>query len=124
VAYLHLPGISTYSAAKAGAAGFTECLRRELADTPLSTLHVVTGGIDTDMLDTAKGDLDATYARAQSWDDHTPEQWAEKIVGAIEADDEILDPRGKAALGRLASHLPPFVLDKLSERAFNRVGDA
>jgi hypothetical protein len=43
---------------------------------------------------------------------------------AIEADDEILDPRGKAALGKLASHLPPFVLDTLSERAFNRVGDA
>lgn len=120
VGYVHLPGVSTYSAAKAGVAGFTECLRRELADTPLSTLHVVTGGIDTGMLDAAKAELGDAYARAQSWDQHTPDDWAERIVDAIVRDADVLGPGGKAALGKLASHLPPFVLDTFSKRLFKR----
>ena len=120
VGYVHFPGVSTYSAAKAGVSGFTESLRRELADTPLSTLHVVTGGIDTDMLDAAKDGLRDQLPGADGWDQQTPEEWAEKIVEAILADDTTLGPGGKSALGKLASHLPSFVLDTVTGRAFER----
>ncbi|MGI8779125.1 MAG: SDR family NAD(P)-dependent oxidoreductase [Solirubrobacteraceae bacterium] len=119
VAYLHVPGVTTYSAAKAGLSGFAECLRRELADTPVSTLHVVTGGIDTDMLDTAKAELERHYDTS-TWTQYEPGDWAEKVVSAIEADDDVLGPGGKAAIGKLAAHLPPAVLDTLSGKAFDR----
>ena len=120
VGYVHFPGVSTYSAAKAGVSGFTESLRRELAATPLSTLHVVTGGIDTDMLDAAKDGLRDQLPGADGWDQQTPGEWAEKIVEAIVADHHTLGPGGKSALGKLASHLPSFVLDTVTGRAFER----
>jgi short-subunit dehydrogenase len=120
VAYAHFPGVTTYAAAKAGVSGFTESLHRELAGTPVSTLHVVTGGIDTDMLDAAKGDLRDQLPGADSWVQHTPDEWAEEIVKAILSDDRTLGPGGKSALAKLASHLPPFVLDTVTRRAFER----
>jgi short-subunit dehydrogenase len=120
VGYVHFPGVSTYSAAKAGVAGFTECLRRELADSPVSTLHVVTGGIDTDMLDAAKQGLAGQVPGTDGWDQHTPAEWADKIVQAIVDDDHTLGPGGKSALAKLASHLPPVVLDTVAKRSFAR----
>ena len=119
VGYLHRPGVTTYSAAKSGLAGFAECLPRELAETDLTTLHVVTGGIDTDMLDQAKRDLE-DHVSTSGWDQHTPDEWADRIVAAIESGDEILGPGGKAAVGKLATHMPPFVLDAVAGRAFSR----
>jgi short-subunit dehydrogenase len=120
VGYVHFPGVTTYSAAKAGVAGFTESLRRELADAPVSTLHVVTGGIDTDMLDAAKRGLEGQVPGTAGWDQHTPEEWADRIVAAIEAGDHTLGPGGRSALAKLASHLPPVVLDTVAKRAFER----
>lgn len=120
IGYVHFPGVTTYSASKSGLSGFTESLRRELAETPVSTLHVVTGGIDTDMLDDAKRTLDPNFGDTSNWDQYTPEEWADKVVEAISDDDEVLGPGGKSALGKLASHLPKAVLDTLSSRAFHR----
>ena len=118
--YVHFPGVSTYSAAKSGVSGFTESLRRELAHTPLSTLHVITGGIDTDMLDEAKDALRDQFPGADGWDQQTPEQWADKIVDAIVKDKDTLGPGGKSAIAKLTTHLPSFVLDTIAERGFTR----
>src|SRR5688500_2884636 len=118
VGYVHFPGVSTYSAAKAGVSGFTESLRRELADTPVSTLHVVTGGISTDMLDEAKDSLREQFPGADNWDQQTPDEWADKIVDAIVKDKDVLGPGGKSAFAKLTTHLPSFVLDTIAERGF------
>ncbi len=120
VGYVHFPGVSTYSAAKSGVSGFTESLRRELADTPLSTLHIVTGGIDTEMLDEAKDQLRDQFPGADNWDQHTADEWADTIVKAIESDKHTLGPGGKSAIAKLTTHLPSFVLDTIAERGFNR----
>ena len=64
VAYANFPAVTTYAASKAGISGFAEALRRELAPTPLTTLHIVTGGIDTDMLDETKAQLEPHFAGA------------------------------------------------------------
>jgi NAD(P)-dependent dehydrogenase (short-subunit alcohol dehydrogenase family) len=120
VGYVHFPAVSTYSASKAGVAGFAESLRRELAPTPVTTLHVVTGGIDTDMLDETKAQLSEHFGSTDGWDQHSPQEWGARIVKAIADDDEVLGPGGKAALGKLASHLPKAVLDTVVARAFER----
>jgi short-subunit dehydrogenase len=119
VGYLHFPGVTTYSAAKSGVAGFAESLRRELAETDLTTLHVITGGIETDMLGTAMEDLQR-HVSTSGWEQHTPEEWAGEIVSAIASDRHTLGPGGKAALGKLATHMPSFVLDTVASRAFSR----
>jgi short-subunit dehydrogenase len=120
VAYANFPAVTTYAASKAGISGFAEALRRELAPTPVTTLHIVTGGIDTDMLDATKAQLEPHFPGADSWDQHPPDEWAQKIVSAIASDDPVRGPGGKAALGKLASHLPRQVLDTFVARAFDR----
>lgn len=120
VGYVFFPGVTTYAASKSGLSGFTESLRREVADTPVTTLHVVTGGIETDMLDDAKRTLDPNFGGTSNWDQYTPEEWAQKVVKAIADDDEVLGPGGKSAVGKLASHLPKAVLDTLTAGAFER----
>lgn len=119
IAYLHFPGVSTYSASKSALSGFTEALRRELHDTPVSVLHVVTGGIDTDMMDQVKQELDGHYD-TDGWEQYTPDEWAERILEAIESDSETLGPGGKSAIGKLASHLPSWVLDRTASQSFDR----
>jgi short-subunit dehydrogenase len=119
IAYLHFPAVSTYSASKAGLSGFTEALRRELRDTPVSVLHVVSGGIETEMMDQVKQQLDGHY-KTGGWEQFTPAEWAERIVDAIESDSHTLGPGGKSALGKLASHLPSWVLDTTADQSFER----
>jgi len=49
----------------------------------------------------------------------SPEDWATKIVGAIESDKGVLDPGGSERLAKLASRGPGFLLD-LVARSFSR----
>jgi short-subunit dehydrogenase len=117
--YAHFPAASTYAASKAGVVALTESLRRELAGTGVSAMHVVTPGVKTDMLDATR----ATYGRyidTSDWDEVAPEEWASRIVRAVERDDAILGPGGKTALAKLASRGPAFVLDAVSSRMFSR----
>lgn len=117
--YAYFPAASTYAASKAGVVAFTESLRRELKDTGVSTLHLVTGGVDTEMLDTTE----ATYGRhidTSDWDSVPASEWAEKVVGAIRDDRTVLGPGGKTALAKLASRGPGFLVDRISDRMFSR----
>lgn len=119
VAYFHFPGISTYSASKAGVSAFTECLRRELKGTGVSTLEIVTGGVDTKMLRGAADRLEA-HADPSGWQWMKPEEWARRIVDAIEQDKQTLQPPGRSRLGKALSSAPAFVLDAVSARGFKR----
>jgi short-subunit dehydrogenase len=117
--YAAFPGASTYAASKAGVVALSESLRRELRGTGVDVLHVVTPGVDTDMLDATE----AVYGRhmdTSGWEKVAPEEWAEKIVAAVEAGDHILGPGGKTAVAKLASRGPAFLLDAFSARAFSR----
>ena len=119
VAYVHFPGLSTYAASKAGVTAFTECLRRELEDTGVNTLEIVTGGVDTEMLQGAAEDLDE-HTDPSGWQWMEPDDWAAQIADAIEQDKQTLQPPGKARIGKTMASLPAFVLDTLSERGFER----
>jgi short-subunit dehydrogenase len=117
--YAAFPGASTYAAAKHGVVGFSESLRRELAGTGVSVLHLVTPGVKT-----AMGDATAeTYGRhfdTSGWDWVEPEAWAAKVVQAIRDDAAILDPPAKLRVAKLLSRGPAAGLDRLSARMFSR----
>ena len=117
--YAWFPAASTYAASKAGVVAFTEALRRELDGTGVSAMHLVTPGVKTDMLDATRASY-GRYMDTSGWDEVTPEEWASRIVRAIERDDSVLGPGGKTALAKLASRGPAFLLDALSSRMFSR----
>ena len=75
--YAWFPAASTYAAAKAGVVAFSESLRRELDGTGVSVLHLVTPGVDTDMLDATK-EVYGRHLDTSSWDQVEPEEWAEQ----------------------------------------------
>ena len=117
--YAWFPAASTYAAAKTGVVAFSESLRRELRGTGVGVLHLVTPGVDTDMLDATR-QVYGRHMKASAWDDQSPEEWAAKAVRAIERDDHVLGPGGRLALAKLASRGPAALLDVISSRSFSR----
>lgn len=117
--YAWFPAASTYAAGKTGVVAFSESLRRELKGTGVDVLHLVTPGIDTDMLDDTKK-VYGDHMDADAWPDQSPDEWAAKVVRAIERDDHVLGPGGKLAFAKLASRGPAALLDAISGRMFTR----
>jgi short-subunit dehydrogenase len=117
--YAYFPATSTYAAAKAGVVAFSEALRRELAGTGVSVLHLVTPGVDTGMGD-ATLEVWGRHMDTSNWDMQPADEWAAKVVKAIRDDDAILGPGGRLAIAKLASRGPARLLDALSARMFER----
>jgi short-subunit dehydrogenase len=116
IGHAPFPGASTYAASKSGLVGFTQSLRRELEDTGVSVLELVTPGVDTDMMDEVQRVYEG-HSDASSWDHVDPEDWAKKVADAIESDDEQLNPGGGEWLAKLA---PKRLLDAAAKRGFDR----
>jgi short-subunit dehydrogenase len=117
--YAHLPGASTYAASKAGVVALSHSLRRELRGTGVSTLHLITPGVATDMLE----ETEAVYGRhmdTSGWENQSPSDWAEQVVAAIRSDATTLQPGGKVAWAVRASRGPAVLLDLASRRMFKR----
>lgn len=78
---LPFPGFTAYSSAKAGLRGFSQGLRRELADTQIEVVHVAPRAIATAL------NSDAVNALNQELGSHsdTPEAVASQIVAALRA---------------------------------------
>lgn len=117
--YASFPGATTYAASKAGVVALTDSLRRELRGTGVSTLHLVTPGVETEML----AETEEVYGRhmdTSGWDRVSPEEWARRVLGAIEADETVLGPGGKSAWAKRAAHGPATLLDAVSARMFSR----
>lgn len=119
-AYAHFPGAAVYSATKAAVAGLSEALRRELDESPVTVLQLVTPGVETDMLAEVRESYEPHMDDTSKLDGIEPERWAEKIVSAIEDDDELLNPTGAERLAKLVSRGPAGVLDAVLTRAFDR----
>lgn len=115
--YAYLADNSTYSATKAAVVAFSEALRRELSVTNVSVLHLVTPGVDTEMMEL----VEATYSKnGKPINLHkvSSSDWAKKVVKAIESDKKILSPSGTARILKIISRGPPFLVDILSRRLF------
>jgi short-subunit dehydrogenase len=117
--YAHFPAASTYAASKAGVVAFTESLRRELRGTGVHAMHLVTPGVATDML-SATDEVYGRHMDTSGWDRVPAQEWAHKVVSAIEADRRILRPGGRSGLALLAARGPASVLDAITARLFTR----
>jgi short-subunit dehydrogenase len=117
--YAVFPGSTVYGATKAGLAGFSDALRREVADTDATVLHLVTPGVDTDMMEEVESDYDG-HVDAGGWGHVEPAEWAEKVADAIEDDRDELGPGGPERFAKLASRGPAKVLDVVARRVFSR----
>ncbi len=116
IGHAPFPGATVYAAAKTGFHGFTESLRRELEDTDLTVLELITPGVDTDMMQQVQAQLDS-HVNTDGWDHVDPDDWARKVVEAIESDNQELNPGGAE---RLAKLLPKALLDLGARQAFKR----
>jgi short-subunit dehydrogenase len=117
VARAPFPGATAYAATKAGLHGFSESLRRELEESELSVLELVTPGLDTDMMDEVQADYEEHVSDTSGWDHVDPEDWAKKVLEAIESDDDVLNPGGAEGIARLA---PKRLVDAAAGRVFSR----
>ncbi len=117
--YAYFPAATTYAASKAGVVALSESLRRELKGTGVDVLHLVTPGVNTDMLD-ATEDVYGRHIDTSRWEKVEPAEWAAKVLEAIVNDDHVLGPGGRTAVAKLASRGPAFLLDSLSARMFSR----
>lgn len=117
--YVYLPQNSTYSASKAGVVAFSEALRRELEGTSVSVLHLVTPGVDTDML-TRVEEIYESNGSPIHLNKIKPQEWAKKIIRAIESDKVILSPNGTEGLLKIIAKGPYLLMDLVSRRMFRR----
>ncbi|MEX2196118.1 MAG: SDR family NAD(P)-dependent oxidoreductase [Thermoleophilaceae bacterium] len=117
--YAFFPAASTYAASKAGVVAFSESLRRELRGTGVGVLHLVTPGVDTDMMG-ATEDAYGRHMDTSGWTKQPAEDWAGRVVRAIERDEHVLGPGDRMALAKLASRGPAFLLDAIAARGFSR----
>ena len=117
--YAWFPGATTYAAAKTGVVAFSESLRRELRGTGVQVLHLVTPGVDTDMLDDTRRVYGAPHG-CRLLERREPPEWAAKVARAVERGDHVLGPGGRLALAKLASRGPAALLDAVSRSMFTR----
>ena len=117
--YAHLPAASTYAASKAGVVALTESLRRELDGTGVRAMHLVTPGVDTDMLG-ATEDIYSRHLDISGWGKIPAAQWAAQAIDAVKQDRRVLAPGGKERLALLASRGPQWLLDQATKRVFTR----
>jgi uncharacterized protein len=117
--YASFPAASTYAAAKAGVVALSESLRRELAPAGIEVMHLVTPGVQTDMLDATR-EAYGGHMDTGDWPSVTPQAWADKVVKAMKRGDHVVGPGGRLAFAKLASRGPAFLLDTVSKRMFSR----
>ena len=103
---MHFPCSSTYSASKAAVLAFSNSLRAELKGTGVTTLVLITPGVDTRMYKEIPklygGNLDVSFLRSIP-----PKKYADMIREAVIEDLEILKPTGFTGIGlTMAQHIP------------------
>jgi short-subunit dehydrogenase len=118
---MNIPCASTYSASKAAVVAFTNCIQAELRGTGVSTLLLITPGVDTRMYqDIPKKygkNLDLSFLSSSL----TTQQYAEMIKEAILEDHEVLKPQGSGRVGLFMAQHFPQVFNRAVGKKFKRV---
>lgn len=102
------PGYTAYCATKFGLRGFTEALRRELADRPVQVVYVAPRATATDMNPEAVNELNRTLGNTMD----APEAVAAKILKAMENDDQRRFLGWPEKLFVVINNIVPGIVDK------------
>jgi short-subunit dehydrogenase len=116
---MFFPCASTYAASKAGVVAFTESMKQELRGTGVSTLLLITPGVQTDMFD----DIFKQYGDHMKLDfmkSIPAETWAKKVIEAIKNDDDHCLPEGRSLFGVNFAHHLPSLFEKMVKGKFTR----
>lgn len=117
---MFLPCASTYAASKAGVAAFTDCIKQELRGTGVSTLLLITPGVDTRMFNEIPG-LYEQHLETELLSSIPPKTWAEQVFKAIERDwDTCWPQRARPYFGVKLGHHWPGLLERLVRPRFKR----
>lgn len=117
--YVYFPLASVYAASKAGVVAFSESLRRELEPTGVAVMHLVTPGVETEMLAATEAGY-GEHFDTSGWDKVKPDEWAAKMLDGIHRDHAVVQPGGKTRVAILASRGPGALLDNVAGRIFKR----
>ncbi len=116
---MFFPCASTYAASKAAVVAFTESMKQELRNTGVSTLLMITPGVKTEMFDEIKtlyGDhIDVSVLGSIPADD-----WATRVVKAIESEQDTVWPTGTSRAGVWLGHHMPGLFEKMIRSKFER----
>lgn len=117
-AKLPLPMMSVYTATKFGLYGFAESLRRELVDTNIDIVNVITSPVDSNYFE---GDKALGKEQAEVIGMGTPEEIAEQIFSALNRrkKEVIIGSFGKFAV--FASKFFPRLSDTLTKQVFSKM---
>lgn len=116
---MFFPCASTYAASKAAVVAFTESLKQELRNTGVNTVLMITPGVKTNMFD----DISQLYGKNLdvSFLSHIPaEEWSQKVVSAIENQEDIVWPEGVSRWGVRLAHHVPGIFEKIVRSKFKR----
>ncbi len=116
---MNLPCASTYSAAKAAVLAFTKCLEAELKGTGVTTLALITPGIDTQMFKQIPH-LYGKNFNLNLMKGIPPKKYAQMIREAILEDLTELKPTGLMGVGVLAARHIPELFDRVVATQFKR----
>lgn len=116
---MHFPAASTYSASKAAVSAFTECLRTELGGTGVTTLLLITPGIETRMFKEIPR-LYGKYLDLTLLKSLPAKKYAQMIREAILEDLEVLKPPGVTGIGHQAARHFPRVFGRIVASRFRR----
>ena len=115
---MHFPCASTYSAAKAAVWAFTDCLEQELKNTGVSTLCLLTPGIQTRMFNQIQ-DLYSKNLEVPT-ESISPDEYAVRIIQAIELNKAVLWPNGKTGVGLFVAQHFRSAFNWSTQKLFNR----
>lgn len=117
---MNMPTASTYSASKAAVVAFTQCLQNELKGTGVSTLLLLTPGVETRMFQEIPKkfgkNLDLSFLQKGL----IPKQYAQVIREAILEDLDVVKPQGVTGISLKVAQYAPKVFNKMISQKFKR----
>ncbi len=116
---MHLPCTTTYTAAKTGVVAFSSSLRQDLKGTKIKVLTLITPGVKTRMFD----EIAPKYSKhmdVSSITSITTEEYAKRVMNAIEKNKKVLSPGGLEGIGCFMARHFPLLFERIASSQFKR----
>tara|TARA_R110000868_G_scaffold163335_1_gene395486 strand:+ start:12322 stop:13086 length:765 start_codon:yes stop_codon:yes gene_type:complete len=116
---MHLPCTTTYTASKTGVVAFSSSLRQDLKGTNVKVLTLITPGVKTRMFDEIAPKY-SNHMDVSSISSISTEEYAKRVMSAIEKKKKVLYPGGLEGLGCFLARHFPLLFEKIASSQFKR----